>query len=488
MLDKEVRVGLTFDDVVLVPAKSEVLPSEVDTQTRVSRNIAINIPIVSAAMDTVTEARLAIALAREGGLGVIHRVLSPADQAVEVDKVKKSESGMIIDPITISPDQTIRDAHQLMSKYRISGIPVTKQGKLVGILTNRDLRFESRMDLKVSQVMTREKLVTAPEGTSLEKAREILHECRIEKLPVVNKRFELKGLITIKDIEKRIKYPHACKDRHGRLRVGAAVGVGADADQRVALLAKAGVDVVVVDTAHGHARSVLDTVKFIKQKYPSMEVVAGNVGTAAAAKDLAKAGADAVKVGVGPGSICTTRVVSGAGMPQLTAITDCASALTGSGIPIIADGGIKYSGDITKALAAGASSVMVGGLLAGTEESPGETVLFQGRTYKVYRGMGSLGAMEKGGKDRYSQAGRPESKLVPEGIEGRVPYKGTLAGVVYQLVGGVKSGMGYCGCRTIPELQKNATFIRQTLAGLREGHVHDVIITKEAPNYRTDWE
>lgn len=488
MLDKEVRVGLTFDDVVLVPAKSEVLPSEVDTQTRVSRNIAINIPIVSAAMDTVTEARLAIALAREGGLGVIHRVLSPADQAVEVDKVKKSESGMIIDPITISPDQTIRDAHQLMSKYRISGIPVTKQGKLVGILTNRDLRFESRMDLKVSQVMTREKLVTAPEGTSLEKAREILHECRIEKLPVVNKRFELKGLITIKDIEKRIKYPHACKDRHGRLRVGAAVGVGGDADQRVALLAKAGVDVVVVDTAHGHARSVLDTVKFIKQKYPSMEVVAGNVGTAAAAKDLAKAGADAVKVGVGPGSICTTRVVSGAGMPQLTAITDCASALTGSGIPIIADGGIKYSGDITKALAAGASSVMVGGLLAGTEESPGETVLFQGRTYKVYRGMGSLGAMEKGGKDRYSQVGRPESKLVPEGIEGRVPYKGTLAGVVYQLVGGVKSGMGYCGCRTIPELQKNATFIRQTLAGLREGHVHDVIITKEAPNYRTDWE
>ncbi|MEK6617297.1 MAG: IMP dehydrogenase, partial [Nitrospirota bacterium] len=356
MLDKEVRVGLTFDDVVLVPAKSEVLPSEVDTQTRVSRNIAINIPIVSAAMDTVTEARLAIALAREGGLGVIHRVLSPADQAVEVDKVKKSESGMIIDPITISPDQTIRDAHQLMSKYRISGIPVTKQGKLVGILTNRYLRFESRMDLKVSQVMTREKLVTAPEGTSLEKAREVLHEYRIEKLPVVNKRFELKGLITIKDIEKRIKYPHACKDGHGRLRVGAAVGVGADADQRVALLVKAGVDVVVVDTAHGHARSVLDTVKFIKQKYPSLDVVAGNVGTAAAAKDLAKAGADAVKVGVGPGSICTTRVVSGAGMPQLTAITDCASALTGSGIPIIADGGIKYSGDITKALAAGASS------------------------------------------------------------------------------------------------------------------------------------
>ncbi len=487
MLDKDVRIGLTFDDVVLVPAKSEVLPSEVETQTRVSRTITINIPIVSAAMDTVTESRLAIALAREGGVGIIHRVLPPADQVAEVDKVKKSESGMILDPITISPDQTIRDAHLLMAKYRISGIPVTKEGKLVGILTNRDLRFESRMDLKVSQVMTREKLVTAPEGTSLEKAREILHEYRIEKLPVVNKQFELKGLITIKDIEKRIKYPQACKDTHGRLRVGAAVGVGVDAEHRVALLAKAGVDLVVVDTAHGHARSVLETVKLIKQKYPELDIVAGNIGTAAAARDLVKAGADAVKVGVGPGSICTTRVVSGAGMPQLTAIADCAAAVAGSGVPVVADGGIKYSGDITKALAAGASAVMIGGILAGTEESPGETVLFQGRTYKVYRGMGSLGAMEKGGKDRYFQAGRPESKLVPEGIEGRVPYKGTLAGVVYQLVGGVKSGMGYCGCRTVPELQQKATFIRQTLAGLREGHVHDVIITKEAPNYRTDW-
>jgi IMP dehydrogenase len=488
MIDKEVRVGLTFDDVVLVPAKSEVLPSEVSTQTRVSRNITINIPILSAAMDTVTEARLAIAIAREGGMGVIHRVLSPADQAAEIDKVKKSESGMIFDPITISPDQTVRDAHQIMAKYRISGIPVTKNGKLVGILTNRDLRFETRMDLKVSQVMTKEKLVTAPEGTSLEKAREILHEYRIEKLPVVNRKFELKGLITIKDIEKRIKYPHACKDSHGRLRVGAAVGVGADAEQRLPLLERAGVDMVVVDTAHGHARSVADTVKLIKQKYPSMEVTAGNIATAAAAKDLAKAGVDAVKVGVGPGSICTTRVVSGAGMPQLTAIADCAAALAGSGISVIADGGIKYSGDITKALAAGASAVMIGGILAGTEESPGETVLFQGRTYKVYRGMGSLGAMEKGGRDRYFQAGQPIPKLVPEGIEGRVPYKGTLSGVVYQLVGGVKSGMGYCGCRTISELQQKATFIRQTLAGLREGHVHDVIITKEAPNYRTESE
>jgi IMP dehydrogenase len=375
-----------------------------------------------------------------------------------------------------------------MSKYRISGIPVTKQGKLVGIITNRDMRFESRLELKISQVMTKDKLITAPEGTSLEKAREILHEYRIEKLPVVNKRGELKGLITIKDIEKRIKYPNACKDSHGRLRVGAAIGVGADADQRVALLTRAGVDLVVVDTAHGHARSVVETVRSVKQKYPELDVVAGNIGTAEAARDLLKAGADALKVGVGPGSICTTRIVSGAGMPQLTAIADCTAALAGSGVPIISDGGIKYSGDITKALAAGASAVMIGGILAGTEESPGETVLFQGRTYKVYRGMGSLGAMQRGGKDRYFQTDQPTAKLVPEGIEGRVPYKGTLSGVVYQLVGGVRSGMGYCGCRTIPELQKNATFIRQTIAGLREGHVHDVIITKEAPNYRTDWE
>ncbi len=488
MLDKEVRVGLTYDDVVLVPAKSEVLPGDTDTRTRVSRHVTINIPIVSAAMDTVTEARLAIALAREGGIGILHRLLTPEDQAVEVDKVKKSESGMILDPITITPDATIREAHQLMTKYRISGIPVTKNGKLVGILTNRDLRFESRLDLKVSQVMTKDKLVTTPEGTSLEKAREILHEHRIEKLPVVNKKFELKGLITIKDIEKRIKYPHACKDAHGRLRVGAAIGVGPDTEQRLDLLVKVGVDLVAVDTAHGHSRGVLETVKIVKKKYPDLDVIAGNIATAEAARDLVKAGVDAVKVGVGPGSICTTRIVSGSGMPQLTAISDCAAALAGADVPIVADGGVKYSGDVTKALAAGASAVMIGGILAGTEESPGETVLFQGRTYKVYRGMGSLGAMEKGGKDRYFQAGRPESKRVPEGIEGRVPYKGTLSGVIYQLVGGVRSGMGYCGCRTIPELHKNARFIRQTLAGLREGHVHDVIITKEAPNYRTDGE
>jgi IMP dehydrogenase len=454
MLDQEPRLGLTYDDVVLVPSKSQVLPNEVETATFVSRNIRINIPLISAAMDTVTEARLAIAMAREGGIGIIHRVLAPTDQATEVDKVKKSESGMILDPVTISPDETIRDAHQLMAKYRISGIPVTKNKKLVGILTNRDLRFENR----------------------------------IEKLPVVNKHFELKGLITIKDIEKRIKYPNACKDAHGRLRVGAAVGVGADTDERVSLLKKAGVDLVVVDTAHGHSQQVLDTVKRIKKQHPDLELVAGNIATAEAAKDLLKMGADAVKVGVGPGSICTTLIVSGAGMPQLTAIADCAKVLRGTGVPIIADGGIKFSGDVTKALAAGASAVMLGGLLAGTEESPGETVLYQARTYKVYRGMGSIGAMERGGGDRYGQGGRPAQKLVPEGIEGRVPYKGPLAAVVYQLVGGVKSGMGYCGCKTIPDLQQNATFIRQTVAGLRESHVHDVIITKEAPNYRMDWE
>ena len=488
MLEKEIRLGLTYDDVVLVPAKSQVLPSEVDTRTRLSRNIQLNIPIVSAAMDTVTEARLAIAMAQEGGLGIVHRVLSPTDQAAEIDKVKKSESGMILDPITISPDQTIRDAHDLMARYRISGIPVTKSGKLVGILTNRDLRFETRMELKVSQVMKRDKLITAPEGTSLEKAREILHEHRIEKLPVVNKQFDLKGLITIKDIEKRIKYHNACKDAHGRLRVGAALGVGPDTADRVALLVKAGVDVVVVDTAHGHSQAVLDTVKMVRKAHPKLDIIAGNIATAQAAKDLVKAGVDAVKVGVGPGSICTTRMVSGAGMPQLTAIADCARALAGSGVPVIADGGIKYSGDITKALAAGASVVMLGSLLAGTEEAPGETVLFQARTYKVYRGMGSIGAMERGGGDRYGQGGRPTPKLVPEGIEGRVPYKGLLAPHIYQMVGGVKSGMGYCGCKTIPDLQQKATFIRQTVAGLREGHVHDVIITKEAPNYRTDWE
>lgn len=482
------RIGLTFDDVVLVPAKSEVVPSEVNTHTQVTKNITINIPLLSAAMDTVTEGRLAIALAREGGIGVIHRAISPEAQALEVDKVKKSESGMILDPITISPNQTIREVHDIMSTYHISGVPVTKDKKLVGILTNRDLRFESRMDLTVSQVMTRNNLITVPVGTTLTKAREILHEHRIEKLPVVNDAFELKGLITIKDIQKQITYPTACKDTHGRLRVAAAVGVGEDVEERVERLIKAGIDMIVVDTAHGHSQSVLDTVKYIKKHYPDMDVLAGNIATAEAAKDLADVGADAVKVGVGPGSICTTRIVSGAGVPQLTAIVDCAEALAGTGIPVLADGGIKYSGDITKALASGASAVMIGSLFAGTEESPGETVLYQGRTYKEYRGMGSLGALQRGGRDRYQQEGQAPGKLVPEGIEGRVPFKGPLSNVVYQLVGGLKSGMGYCGCRSLSELQQKAQFIRLTQAGLRESHVHDVVITKEAPNYRADVE
>ncbi len=488
MLPPSLPLGLTFDDVALVPAKSSVLPAETDTRTHLTRRITINIPIVSAAMDTVTESRLAIAIAREGGLGIVHRVLSPVDQAAEVDQVKKSESGMILNPVTISPDNTIRDAHKIMAQYRISGIPVTKNGKLVGIVTNRDLRFEARMDLKISQVMTRENLVTAPEGTTLDKAREILHQHRIEKLLVVNNRFELKGLITIKDIAKRIQYPDACKDEHGRLRVGAAVGVGGDAEERVAELAKAQVDVVVVDTAHGHSAGVLETVRLLKRRFPEMEIVAGNVATKEAVRDLIAAGADAIKVGVGPGSICTTRIVAGAGVPQLTAVAECAAAAARAKVPIIADGGIKYSGDLSKAIAAGASAVMIGGLFAGTEESPGEMVLFQGRTYKVYRGMGSLGAMERGGRDRYAQKDRPVQKLVPEGIEGRVPYRGTMSGVVYQLVGGLRSGMGYCGCRTIAEMQKKARFIQVTQAGLRESHVHDVIITKEAPNYRTEVE
>lgn len=486
MLEKQLRIGLTFDDVVLVPRHSNIIPSEVDPSTQLTRNIRINIPILSAAMDTVTEGRLAIAIAREGGIGIIHRALSPDMQASEVDKVKKSESGMILSPITISPDHTIRDAHHLMATYRISGIPVTKEGKLVGILTNRDLRFENRLDLKVSQVMTKNNLITAPEGTGLDQAQAILHEHRIEKLLVVNDQFELKGLITIKDIQKKIKYPFACKDAHGRLRVGAAVGVGADVEERLERLTKAGIDLIVVDTAHGHSQSVLDKVKDIKSRYPDLEIMAGNVATAEATLDLIKAGADAIKVGVGPGSICTTRIVSGAGVPQLTAVADCATIAKEHQIPLIADGGIKYSGDLTKALAAGASCVMIGSLFAGTEESPGETVLYQGRTYKEYRGMGSLGAMELGGKDRYFQEGRESSKLVPEGIEARVPYKGNLAVMVYQLVGGLKAGMGYCGCRTIEELQQNAQFLQLTSAGLREAHVHDVEITKEAPNYRAD--
>ena len=481
-----IREGLTFDDVLLLPAKSDVLPKDVDVRTQLTKKIMLNIPLVSAAMDTVTEAKLAIALAQEGGIGFIHKALPIAQQAEEVDKVKKSESGMIIDPITISPDARISDALDVMKRYRISGVPVTKGHKLVGILTNRDLRFETRLSLKVSEVMTQDKLVTAPLGTTLEKAMKILQKYKIEKLLIVDKDFSLRGLITIKDIEKKIKYPNACKDKLGRLRVGAAVGVG-DYSERVPELLKAGADIVVVDTAHGHSQGVIDAVKAIKKKYPDLDIVAGNIATAEAAKDLIRAGADAVKVGIGPGSICTTRVVSGAGVPQITAVMDCSKEADKAGIPVIADGGVKFSGDITKALAAGASCVMIGGLFAGTEESPGESVLFQGRSYKVYRGMGPIGAMERGSKDRYFQSHEEEkAKLVPEGIEGRVPYKGTLAASVHQLIGGVKAGMGYSGCEDLKALKTRSQFIKITSAGLRESHVHDVVITKEAPNYRMD--
>lgn len=487
MREKNIREALTFDDVLLVPAKSDVLPKDVDTVTYLTRKIKINIPIVSAAMDTVTESRLAIALAREGGIGIIHRALSINAQVAEVDKVKKSESGMIVDPITVTPDQKIYEALSLMEKYRISGVPVTKKGKLVGILTNRDLRFEKRLNLKILEVMTKSKLITAPIGTDLDKAKEILHKYRIEKLPIVDNNFRLRGLITIKDIEKREKYPNACKDSLGRLRVGAAVGVGVGTIDRVDALLKAGVDLIVVDTAHGHSKGVIETVKAIKKRYPETELVAGNVATAEGTKDLIKAGADAVKVGIGPGSICTTRVIAGAGLPQITALWECASVADKYRIPLVADGGIKFSGDITKAIAAGASSVMIGGIFSGTEESPGEVVLFQGRSYKVYRGMGSIGAMEAGTKDRYFQEGVKEAKLVPEGVEGRVPYKGSLSASVHQLIGGLRSGMGYCGCKNIKEIRKKTRFIKITNAGLRESHVHDVMITRESPNYRMEW-
>ncbi len=487
MLNGPIEEGLTFDDVLLVPARSDVLPRDVDVSTRLTRRISINIPIVSSAMDTVTESRMAIALAREGGVGIMHRAMSPKAQAAEIDKVKKSEFGMIVDPITVSPRQRIHEALEVMQRYRISGVPVTEQGKLVGILTNRDLRFETKLDLTIDQVMTRDRLITAPVGTTLEEAQEILHKHRIEKLPVVDEGFHLRGLITIKDIEKRIKYPNACKDALGRLRVGAAVGVGVEAMERVDLLVKAGTDVLVVDTAHGHSALVLDAVRAIKRRYPDAEIIAGNIATADAAEALIAAGADGLKVGIGPGSICTTRMVAGAGVPQVTAVAAVAPVADRAGVPCIADGGVKFSGDLAKAIAAGAHSVMLGSLLAGTEESPGDLVLLQGRSYKVYRGMGSLGAMQRGGKDRYFQEGEmEESKLVPEGIEGRVPYRGTLADSIYQLVGGLRSGMGYCGCRTIEELRQRGRFVRITNAGLRESHVHDVIITREAPNYRLE--
>lgn len=484
---EELTEGLTFDDLLLVPARSKVLPGECNTSTQFTRSIRLNIPLVSAPMDTVTKARLAIALAQEGGIGIIHRNLSPEDQADEVDKVKRSESGMIVDPITMEPDQLVSEALELMTRYRISGVPITEGPRLVGILTNRDLRFETDMTKKVSEVMTKKNLITAPVGTTLDDAIRLLHEHRIEKLLVVNDDFHLKGLITIKDIEKRRKYPFACKDAMGRLMVGAAVGVGPEMEYRLKGLVKAEVDVVVVDTAHGHSERVLDAVETIKGLFPDLQVVGGNVATADGAEDLIRAGADAIKVGIGPGSICTTRMIAGVGVPQMTAILDAARTAERHGVPIIADGGIKFSGDITKAMAAGASSVMIGSLFAGTEESPGETVLFQGRSYKVYRGMGSIGAMDEGAKDRYGQDDAYETpKLVPEGVEGRVPFKGSLAFNVHQLVGGLRAGMGYCGSRTVEELRRNARFIRITQAGLRESHVHDVIITKEAPNYQRD--
>ena len=488
MLDQEILpLGLTFDDVLLVPAESSVLPRETDVATRLTDKINLNIPLVSAAMDTVTESRTAIAMAQDGGLGFIHRNMPVPAQAAEVEKVKKFESGMITDPITVRPDQKIAEAQGIMRKYGISGLPVTQSGRLVGILTNRDLRFEKRSDRPVSEVMTKENLVTARPGVDFDEAKEILHRHRIEKLLVVDEKFNLKGLITVKDIEKKTQFPFACKDDRGRLRVGAAVGVGPDCEERVETLVRAGVDVVAVDTAHGHSRNVLEVVKHIRRRHPDLGLVGGNVATEEGTLALIQAGVNAVKVGVGPGSICTTRVVSGVGVPQLTAIANCAKAAERHNIPIVSDGGIKYSGDITKALAAGAHSVMIGSLFAGTEESPGETILYQGRTYKVYRGMGSLGAMGEGSKDRYGQADvEDRMKLVPEGIEGQVPYKGSLAFNIHQLVGGLRAGMGYLGCRTISELRTKARFMQVTSAGLREGHVHDVFVTKEAPNYRAE--
>ena len=502
MLELPVPESLTFDDVLLLPAYSEVLPPEVETSTRLSHNIRLNIPIVSAAMDTVTEARLAISLAQQGGLGVIHRNFTIERQADEVDKVKRSESGMIVDPVTMEPEQKIAEALELMRKFKISGLPVTRHGKLVGILTNRDLRFETRTDIPIGEVMTKENLITVPVGTTLEEAEAILHRHRVEKLLVVDAHYVLKGLITVKDIQKKLKYPLAAKDEQGRLRVAAAVGATGDFLERAQELALKKVDVLAVDTAHGHSRRVLDAVRKLKAALPRIDVIAGNVATYEGARDLIAAGADGIKVGIGPGSICTTRVVTGAGVPQITAIANAvrasreASADPAGRVPVISDGGVKYSGDISKAIAAGASTVMIGSLFAGTHESPGEIILYQGRSFKSYRGMGSLAAMEAGSAERYGQRlddaemrnsdGNRSSKLVPEGIEGRVPYKGPLAAMVHQLVGGLRAGMGYCGCASIEDFQNRARFIRISHAGLRESHVHDVIITQEAPNYRRE--
>ncbi len=480
---KIIGEAITYDDVLLVPAKSSVVPRDVDVSTRLTKNIRLNIPLLSAAMDTVTESEMAIALAREGVIGIIHKNLSIERQAEEVDKVKRSESGMIMNPVTLTADKTVGDVLDLMSKFSVSGIPIVAEGKLVGILTNRDLRFQPNRALKVADVMTSTNLITAPIGTTLEEAEVILQKHKIEKLPVVDKNGKLKGLITFKDIQKKKRFPNACKDKHGRLRVGAAVGVTADTIERVDALVKAGVDVVIIDTAHGHSKGVIEMLKRVKSKF-SIDVIAGNVGTAEATKELIKAGADCVKIGIGPGSICTTRVVAGVGVPQVTAIMDCATIARKYNIPVIADGGIKQTGDIAKAIAAGADSVMIGGLFAGLQESPGEKVLYEGRTYKLYRGMGSIDAMKEGSKDRYFQDVEDDvQKLVPEGIEGRVPFKGELSGTVYQMVGGLRAAMGYCGAENISALQERAQFMKISDAGLRESHPHDIHITKEAPNY-----
>lgn len=482
-MDKLIVDGLTFDDVLLLPAYSEVLPSEVSVETKLTKKLTLKMPLISAAMDTVTESKAAITMAQEGGLGVIHKNLTPDEQAFEVEKVKKSEWGMIIDPVTISPSAKLREAVALMARYKISGVPVTVGDKLVGILTNRDLRFEEDLDLSVSDLMTKDKLVTAKAGTTLEEAKKLLHKHRIEKLPVVDDLGNLRGLITIKDIVKKAAFPRANKDEFGRLVCGAAVGVGADLNERAEKLAEAGLDVFFVDSAHGHSKGVMSAVTMLKKKFPKIEVVGGNIATAQATKALIDAGADAVKVGIGPGSICTTRVIAGIGVPQLTAVMDCVKAAESAGVPVISDGGIRFSGDISKALAAGASAIMIGSLFAGTDEAPGEMILLQGRSYKVYRGMGSMGAMKKGSKDRYFQEEIEEAgKLVPEGIEGRVPYRGTLSSVVHQLVGGLKAGMGYCGAKDLTMLRK-ARFMKITNAGLAESHPHDVVVTKEAPNY-----
>ena len=481
----KIKEGLTFDDILLVPQASDVLPKDTNVTTKLTREIELKIPLISAAMDTVTESKLAISIAREGGIGIIHKNMTPDEQATEVQRVKKSESGMIVNPITMEPELKIFDALEVMKKYDISGLPITKNGRLVGILTNRDLRFETNLNQRIEDVMTKENLVTAPMGITLGEAKKLLHKNRIEKLPVVNENFEIQGLITIKDIEKAIKYPNSCKDNFGRLRVGAAVGVSDDRDERLQALINAGVDVISIDTAHGHSKKVVEAVAEIKRMFPKIQLIAGNIATSEAAEALIKAGVDAVKVGIGPGSICTTRIVAGVGVPQITAIIDCCKVADRYDIPVIADGGIKFSGDVIKALAVGAKSVMIGNLFAGTEESPGETILFQGRSYKLYRGMGSIEAMKKGSKDRYFQnETESEVKLVPEGIEGKVPHRGSLSSNIHQLLGGLRSGMGYVGARNLQELREKAEFVKISSAGLRESHVHDVIVTKEAPNYR----